>query len=340
MTGPSGMVLIDKPAGLTSRAVDQQVARRLAPAGRPQRGAPRFRVGHAGTLDPLATGLLLVLVGRGTRLQPFLSGLDKRYATTVRFGAATDSHDRDGAVTATVPVPETPAGLEAAVAALSGPILQEPPVLSALKRGGRSLHRRARAGEDVAPPSARPVHVHCLAVTAVRWGVRPADGSGGHLASDGLVYEVDLDLRCSSGTYVRSLGRDLGRALGTEAHLHDLRRLEIGPFDVADAVALEAFAAAADPSALLLPLAASLPHAPAVTVPAAAAAAIRRGEQPARALFADDVPPLFRLLDPGGALVAVGRYDRGAGLPRTAAVFGPAPQPASADRPGEDDPCA
>ncbi len=334
MSGPSGILLIDKPGGVTSRGVDVQIARLFAPVGRRSRGAPRFKVGHAGTLDPLATGLLLVLVGRGTRLQPFLTGLDKRYTATVRFGVTTDSLDRDGEVTARVPVPSGPEGLETALAGLRGEILQAPPVLSALKQAGRSLHWRARAGEEVAEPQPRRVVVHRLEATAVRWGVAAPPDDPGPRPEDGRLYEADLDLTCGSGTYVRSLARDLGRALGTEAHVHALRRLEIGPFSVAGAVAPDHLAAAADPGDWLRPLAAGLPHAPALTLDAERAAAVRQGTQPDRSWFPGPVPPLFRLLDSGGELVAVGHYHAAEHAPRTAAVFAAADPAARTGGPG------
>jgi len=321
LSGPNGILLIDKPAGVTSRGVDSQVSRLFAPDGHRRRGSPRFKVGHAGTLDPLATGLLLVLVGRGTRLQPFLIGLDKRYTATVRLGVATDSLDRDGEVTARVPVPSEPDGLDAALAGLRGEILQVPPLLSALKQAGRSLHRRARAGEEVAEPEPRPVTVHRLEATGVRWGVSATPDDPGPRPEDGRLYEVDLDLTCGSGTYVRSLARDLGRALGTEGHVHALRRLEVGPFAVMDAVSPEDLAAADDPGAWLRPLADGLPHTPVHTLDSRQAAAVRQGAQPEAAWFDGPVPPLFRLVDSRGELVAVGHYHAAEHAPRTAAVF-------------------
>jgi tRNA pseudouridine55 synthase len=290
-------------------------------------------VGHAGTLDPLATGLLLVLVGRGTRLQPFLTGLDKRYTATVRFGVGTDSLDRDGVVTATAPVPPSPASLDSALAAQTGEILQEPPLLSALKQAGRSLHHRARAGEDVAPPAPRPVRIDRLVARAVRWGEAPAGGvvpgtgaarkpAESLLPADGRLYEVDLEVACGSGTYVRAIARDLGRALGTEAHVQALRREAVGPFTVDAAASLDDLLAADDPAGRLRPLAACVPHAVSVTLDDARAAAVRQGAQPERTWFAGPVPTLFRLLDSGDELVAVGRYDPQSHQPRTAAVFG------------------
>jgi tRNA pseudouridine55 synthase len=291
-------------------------------------------MGHAGTLDPLATGLLVVLVGRATRLQPFLQGLDKRYLATVRLGVGTDSHDRDGEVTERRAVATDLEGLDAALAALTGVIMQAPPLISALKRGGRSLHHRVRRGEAVAPPAPRPVRVLSLEATAVRWAEDPPTADPGLLAPDGRLYEIDLDLACGSGTYVRSLARDLAAALGTVGHVAALRRTEVGPFAVTDAVAPAELKAGADPLVWLQTPAAALPHLPKVSVTAERAAALRQGAQPQPSWFADEIPALFRLVDAGGDLVAVGRRDP-AGLPRTAAVL-----PFDTARTPEDDSCA
>jgi tRNA pseudouridine55 synthase len=344
MAPATGVLLIDKPSGLTSRGVDQRVERLLGPGGRRGRGAPRFRVGHAGTLDPLATGLLLVLVGRATRLQPFLSGLDKRYAATVRFGMATDTLDRDGTVTATATPPAAPDGLDGALARLTGDVLQAPPVMSALKRGGRSLHRRARAGEEVAPPPPRPVRIDRLVAEQVRWHAPRPDDDPGHGAPGGALCEVDLDVVCGSGTYVRAIARDLGEALGTVAHLHALRRLRIGPFDVAEAVTLEALEAAGDPAEHLLDLAGALPHLPAFALADALAADVRQGRQPEPGWLDGDPSALaeaadgtVRLLDSSGALVAVARYDAPQGELRTLAVFEAPTATPAVERSAEDD---
>ena len=190
-----GLLLVDKPAGVTSHAVTQQVLHAFAAAfpqlrsRRRRGGGPadmRFRTGHAGTLDPLATGLLLVLLGRASRLVPFLVGLDKTYLATVRFGAATDTLDSDGEVTATAPPPATVDEALAALPRFHGPQLQAPPVYSALKRDGRTLHSLARAGLDVPEPDPRPVTVHALRATGARW--------------EGPAPELDLEVACSSGT--------------------------------------------------------------------------------------------------------------------------------------------
>jgi len=335
VNAPSGFLLVDKEAGPTSRQVTETVSRLLQPEPpRRRRGQPRFRVGHAGTLDPLATGLLIVLAGAATRLQPFLQGLDKRYAATIRLGTATDSHDREGAVTARAPVAATPDDLAAALASLTGTYPQLPPLLSAIKRGGRSLHELVRAGQVVAAPASRPVRIDRLTVTARRWGETPRTGEEGHLASDGLVYEIGLDVVCGSGTYIRALARDLGTALATCAHLHALRRLEVGPFAVAEAVTLAALAAAPELAALVRPLADALPHVPAFTLDEDRAAHLRRGGQPEPDWVPLPVPALCRFLDPAGHLAAVARRDPDGGRPVLAAVF-----PLGAAASPEDEPC-
>ncbi|MDY0109213.1 MAG: tRNA pseudouridine(55) synthase TruB [Candidatus Krumholzibacteria bacterium] len=335
MREPCGIMLVDKPEGPTSRQVAIAVGRLVRPTQPPRRhGERRFRIGHAGTLDPLATGLLLVLVGRGTRLAPFLQGLDKRYHATVRFGVATDSHDRAGAVTDTAPVPAEPDGLAAAAEALRAADQQLPPVISSIKQGGLSLHRLVRKGREVllAP---RPVRIVRLAVTAVRWPAAPQDVAAELTAPDGRIYEVELDIECGGGTYVRALARDLGDALGTVAHLHALRRLAVGPFTVDEAVRLSDLEGGEDPGPRLRPLAAALPHLPAFTLSPEGVLRVRHGGQPEADWLPSPAPDQFRLLDAAGHLVAVGRRDPATGRAITAAVFA-----AAGDAATEVDSCA
>lgn len=194
-----GVIPCDKPAGVTSHDVVAGVRRALGPA------RPRPRVGHAGTLDPFATGLLLVLVGRATRVQRFLMELPKTYEAVARFGAVSSTGDPDGEIVATgTPVPE-PLDLP------TGVVRQRPPAYSAVKVAGERAYRRARRGEDVRPAE-RDVVVHAF---EERW----RDGD-----------RVALRVRCSSGTYVRSLIADLG-----DAYCVALRRTAIGPFSVGEA---------------------------------------------------------------------------------------------------------
>ncbi len=202
---PDGIVLIDKPAGPSS-------AQAIAPLKQRLGGS---RVGHAGTLDPFASGLLLVLAGDATRLQDLAMTLAKTSVATVRFGAETDTLDPTGTVVATGDPGPRPAGLEAAAHAFLGEIDQMPPAFSALKVEGRRAYRLARAGKPVELPPRR-VHVHSVDVRDVRWP------------------DVTIELKTGSGFYVRSFARDLGKALGLPAHLAGLRRTHIGPFAAAD----------------------------------------------------------------------------------------------------------
>ena len=212
---PAGLVVVDKPAGMTSHDVVARV-RRLAGTR---------KVGHAGTLDPMATGVLLVGVNRATRLLGHLTLTEKAYDATVRLGASTTTDDAEGETVATASVGLlTEDDVRSAAGRFVGELQQKPSAVSAIKVGGKRAYVRVRAGEDVDLP-ARPVTVHELLVT----GVRPA----------GEALDVDMSLRCSSGTYVRAIARDLGAELGTGGHLTMLRRTAVGPFVLADAHTLD-----------------------------------------------------------------------------------------------------
>ncbi len=217
----AGVLLVDKPAGMTSHDV-VAIVRRETGEG---------RVGHAGTLDPMATGLLVVLVGPLTRLEPFLSSARKSYLARIALGAETDTDDAEGAIVRTAPVPDAvrdPGYARAALAATLGTSSQVPPAYSAIKVGGRVAHRAARAGEEMVLQP-RPIEVYTADLTGI-------DPSG---ASWDVAYEV------SKGTYVRALARDLGRACGTAAHLAALRRTSSGPLDLTGAHSLDEIARAA-----------------------------------------------------------------------------------------------
>jgi tRNA pseudouridine55 synthase len=199
-----GLVVVDKPGGLTSHQVVARV-RRLAGTR---------KVGHAGTLDPMATGVLVLGVDRATRLLGHLMLTEKRYDATVRLGVTTTTDDAEGEVVATSPAgaPDE-AAVRAAFATQVGEIQQVPSAVSAIKVDGKRAYQRVREGEDVAL-AARSVTVHELDVTAVRGD------------------EVDISVRCSSGTYIRAIARDVGAALGVGGHLTALRRTAVGPFDL------------------------------------------------------------------------------------------------------------
>ena len=211
----SGLVIVDKPGGMTSHDVVARV-RRLAGTR---------KVGHAGTLDPMATGVLVVGVEKATRLLGYLTLTEKEYAATIRLGQSSRTDDAEGEITGTVSAAGVSAEtLAEAVAGLVGEIQQVPPAVSAIKVGGQRAYRLTRAG--AAPElKARPVTVYEFAVTAMR--------------RDGPLLDVDATVRCSSGTYIRALARDLGAALGTGGHLTRLRRTRVGGYGVQDARTLE-----------------------------------------------------------------------------------------------------
>ncbi|MFP5252805.1 MAG: tRNA pseudouridine(55) synthase TruB [Actinomycetes bacterium] len=211
----SGLVVVDKPAGMTSHDVVARV-RRLAGTR---------KVGHAGTLDPMATGVLLVGVNRATRLLGHLMLTEKAYDATVRLGAGSTTDDAEGQLLEQRPTELlTEDDVRAAAGRFVGTIEQVPSSVSAVKIDGERAYKRVRAGEDVRIP-ARTVTVHELVVTAVR--------------RDGPWLDADVSVRCSSGTYVRALARDLGEQLGVGGHLTRLRRTAVGPFEVTDAHTLE-----------------------------------------------------------------------------------------------------
>jgi tRNA pseudouridine55 synthase len=204
--GAEGLLLVDKPSGVTSHDVVDVVRRSLRTR----------KVGHAGTLDPMATGLLILGVGRATRLLRYLGDLPKSYAATGRLGEETDTLDADGRIVRSAPVDVSRAQIERACAAMVGDSLQTPPAYSAVKVGGRKLYEAARKGDALEAP-ARPIRVDAFEVSAF-------DGR-----------DVEVRITCSGGTYVRVLVADVGRALGSGAYLVRLRRTAIGPFRVEDA---------------------------------------------------------------------------------------------------------
>jgi len=216
---PSGILLVDKPGGMTSHDVVSRTRRALGTR----------KVGHAGTLDPMATGLLLLGVDSSTRLLTYLVGLGKRYTATVRLGVATDTDDAEGEVTSESDASGlTSEAIDAAVLALTGRLSQVPSSYSAVKVDGRRAYDRARSGEEVVLEP-RTVTVSRFDVLAER--------------RDGQTVDLDVVVECTSGTYIRALARDLGRALGVGGHLTALRREAIGGFEVRDAVQLEEVAA-------------------------------------------------------------------------------------------------
>ncbi|WP_207344560.1 tRNA pseudouridine(55) synthase TruB [Arthrobacter sp. E3] len=240
----SGLVIVDKPQGWTSHDV----------VGRMRRLAGTRKVGHAGTLDPMATGVLVVGINKATRLLTYIVGTSKTYEATIRLGASTLTDDAEGEITSTAPTAGvTDQAIEAGVAVLRGPIEQVPSSVSAIKVNGERAYARVRSGEDV-KLAARPVTIHSFDILAIRHGIE-APGTGEQqepeaakadsalLKHDGVTYvDVDVTVRCSSGTYIRALARDLGAGLGVGGHLTALRRSSVGPYNLAQARTLEELA--------------------------------------------------------------------------------------------------
>lgn len=248
------MLLLDKPAGPTSHDAVARVRRVLG----------LRRIGHAGTLDPAATGLLVVLVGRATRLSQFVGLLAKRYVGIIRFGTETNTDDAAGAPVGERDQAWRGASLEALAGALervAAQPLQVPPAVSAKKVAGERAYRRARRGEAV---ELREVPVTIYGMQLSTWDAAAGDA--------GVVVE------CSGGTYVRAIARDVGRALGSRAHLAALRRTGIGDWDVGDALTLDQVDAAAV-AAHLRPVAEAVAHLPAIILPHAEAQRCRQGQK-------------------------------------------------------------
>jgi tRNA pseudouridine55 synthase len=271
-----GVVLVDKPEGPTSHDV-VQVARR---------SLDERRIGHTGTLDPFASGLMLLCVGRATRIAEFLTGLDKSYVAVARLGVTTDTLDREGKVVAEREGWQTldERRVREALEPFVGRIQQVPPQYSARKVDGVAMHRRARRGERVELPP-RPVTIYELELVEMR----PPD--------------VRLRVLCSSGTYVRSLAGDLGESLGVGAHLSALRRTSVGSFQVDDAVAIDRLTdETALAAAWLSPLEA-LAHLPSLGVSAEGALSLGLGQRiPAEGM--DPAPSVVAAFQ--GELIAIG----------------------------------
>ncbi len=289
---PCGLLVVDKPAGITSHGVVARV-RRLAGTR---------KVGHAGTLDPSATGVLVLGVGRATRLLHFLVGADKQYRATIRLGVSTTTDDADGDVLrrteATVVDAST---LAAAMAALTGSLDQVPSAVSAVKVDGRAAHRRVRDGEAVvlAP---RRVHVTAFDLQERREGVG--------------VVDLDVTVDCSSGTYVRALARDLGTALGVGGHVLTLRRTRVGPFTLEQATGLDDVPPGLG-DALLSPEHGVRQFLPTRVLDGDAAVGVTHGVAPT----ATGTPGPVALLDEHGRLLAVAE-DRGPRAALSAVLVG------------------
>jgi tRNA pseudouridine55 synthase len=301
VTRTDGLVVIDKPPGCTSHDV----------VARCRRIFSLKKVGHGGTLDPDATGVLLVGLGQATRLLQFFSGLPKRYIGEVVLGVATSTLDAAGEVTGTwdmqaITLEEAQAG----AAQLTGEIAQVPPMVSALKVGGRRLHELARAGIEVERP-ARLVRVTSFDVALVGMG------------ESGPVLSIDVE--CSSGTYVRSLAADLGSALGGGGHLRGLRRTRVGDFTLDDAVSLDGLETLPEPASAVTPPGEALRGMSRAVVGPSEAVRLRHGQLLPLDLLSEagaTGPGPWAVLDGDGTLVAVCEPGR-AGMAKPTVVLPP-----------------
>ncbi|MEM6384772.1 MAG: tRNA pseudouridine(55) synthase TruB [Pseudomonadota bacterium] len=281
----SGWLVVDKPAGVTSTSVVNKVRWAL----------DAKKAGHAGTLDPDATGILAVALGEATKTVPFVTDALKAYRFTVRFGTATNTDDAEGEVIASSDQRPDDTALSVALGAFTGDILQVPPAFSAVKIDGERAYAKARAGEDVML-EARPLYVENLTLL----GRPDAD-------------HAELEMVCGKGGYVRAIARDLGQALGCLGHVRDLRRIWSGPFELEDAVSLdkvEELARTPELDAALLPLSAGLIDLPELPTTPEGAARLRNGN-PGIVLAADAAYGDVAWASINGEPVAVGVYKAG-----------------------------
>jgi tRNA pseudouridine55 synthase len=310
MFSMQGAIVIDKPAGLTSHDV---VARARKIIG-------ERRIGHTGTLDPFATGVLVLLVGAATRLGQFLAGAEKEYEAIFHLGFETDTGDSTGTKIESLPKAQGPRRfgkeeIEAALAALRGAISQTPPMYSAKKIGGRKLYEFAREGVEI---ERNPVAVDILEFEALTSGELTLENDG----------TVDLPVRvvCSAGTYIRTLAEDFGKKLGIGAHVRELRRTRAGRFTVEHAITIERLAeltAAGALAQVLISPDETISHLPFVQLSEAAAIRIRNGIR----LKIDDADSwrdgqFLRLRDKSGNLIAVGRYSESESIVHPKVVMG------------------
>ena len=304
--GPDGLVVVDKPTGWTSHDV---VAKSRGLLG-------TRKVGHAGTLDPDATGVLLLGVGKATKLLRFLSPLGKRYIGEVRLGVETSTLDSSGEVTVVHDLGDVSLeDVRRAAASFVGDIEQIPPMVSAVKVDGKRLHELAREGKEV-DRAPRPVTIHALEVGPVGAEVAALERIGGPepeaftaAAAGGAGPSFQIDVTCSSGTYIRTLAQDIGAALGGGGHLVRLRRVSVGPYTLDDAVPLDQVA-----PERALPMADAVRHLARLDVDDEVAAAIAVGkvlDRAALAIAADDIAEHWAIFGPTGEMLAVYEPFRG-----------------------------
>jgi tRNA pseudouridine55 synthase len=294
-----GWIIIDKPLGLGSTTAVSAVKRILR-----QAGEPKTKVGHGGTLDPLASGVLPIALGEATKVAGRMLDATKVYDFAIKFGEETDTHDGEGAVVATSDVRPTLEQVEAELPRFTGDIEQVPPIYSALKIEGKAAYARARAGEDVEMRTRR-VTVHSLTVRpGLVEGLLSQKQNKASTSSGQTVQEITLSARVSKGTYIRSLARDIARALGTVGHVSYLRRTRAGPFGIEQAISLDFLEEAAKARALtrtVLPLQTALDDIPALPVTPDQARLLRHGQM----LFGFPGAPALQLATSEGTPVAL-----------------------------------
>lgn len=298
----NGLLIIDKPEGITSHDVIARVRRILGTR----------RVGHSGTLDPFATGVLVLLIGNATRLARFIDKDEKEYEALVRFGFATDTGDRTGR-------PISPSAGAASISSVEldwvlnefrGTIVQVPPMYSAKKVGGRKLYSIAREGGSV---ERAPIEVYIRELQTIENGLTAND--------EGRALSAKLRVVCSAGTYVRTLAEDIGRRLGVGAHLAELRRKRAGRFSIDSAVGLEELQGARDPAGFLIPAESAVEHLRPVILPADRLGPTRAG----LSTYVDSIDLVdgeaVRILDTEGKLAAVGYFNAAEGSVRPRIVL-------------------
>ncbi len=288
-----GIIVIDKPAGITSHDVVSHVRKTLKTK----------RVGHTGTLDPFATGVMVILIGGATRLAQFLDKDEKEYEAVIQFGSETDTGDGTGMRTAESGLRNEELEMEVAsrdwveiLSGFVGTIEQIPPMYSAKKIGGTKLYELARKGQEV-ERKAVPVTIHCLDLLDPNKVREPRSA-------------IRVRVVCSAGTYIRTLAEDIGRAVGLGAHLGELRRTRAGQFSIEEAVTLEDLADMVDPAAMLLGIDRAVSHLPDVRLSEDRAVKTLNGlsSRVERPDLQDDA--VVRILDPAGSLIAIGSYDQ------------------------------
>ncbi len=298
---PPGLLNINKEKGITSHDVVERV----------RRGLGERKVGHAGTLDPLATGVLVVLIGQAVRISEFVMELPKVYRATITLGTSTDTYDSDGTVTLTGPVNVTEDGIRVALAGFVGDIEQTPPPYSAAKIDGARAYRLARQGTPITPKP-RPAHVYRLDLLRFH------------------TPNVEIEVECAKGTYIRSIAHDVGIALGCGAHVSELVRTRVGPFDIDRALGPAGLREAIENGALeahLRPTDLGLAHLPSVTAEIEDEKDLRHG-QPVAMNDRDLTPPmelsdglLARGYAEDGSLLGILRFESGTGMWRPHKIF-------------------